>query len=88
MWFFSNCGATVGFLTRYDGVLREPLVRRQGSQVSMRVREQERSRSSEEVVPGLSVFPSREPGVSGNFWGHMKAVRSRFALQGGTGDFP
>ena len=26
LWFFSNCGATVGFLTRYDGVLREPLV--------------------------------------------------------------
>ena len=26
LWFFSNCGTTVGFLTRYDGVLREPLV--------------------------------------------------------------
>ena len=26
LWFFSNCGATVGFLTRYDGVFREPLV--------------------------------------------------------------
>ena len=26
LWFFSNCGATVRFLTRYDGVLREPLV--------------------------------------------------------------
>ena len=26
LWFFSNCGATVGFLMRYDGVLREPLV--------------------------------------------------------------
>ena len=26
LWFFSNCGASVGFLTRYDGVLREPLV--------------------------------------------------------------
>ena len=35
--FFSSCGASVGFLTRYDGELREPLVRRQGSQVSMRV---------------------------------------------------
>ena len=28
---------SVGFLTRYDEDLREPLVRRQGSQVSMRV---------------------------------------------------
>ena len=27
----------MGFLTRYDGELREPLVRCQGSQVSMRV---------------------------------------------------
>ena len=27
----------MGFLTRYDGELREPLVWRQGSQVSMRV---------------------------------------------------
>ena len=26
LWFFSNCGASVSFLTRYDGVLREPLV--------------------------------------------------------------
>ena len=31
LWFFSNCGASVGFLTRYDGVLREPLVWLQGS---------------------------------------------------------
>ena len=37
LWFFSNCGATVGFLTRYDGQLREPLMWRQGSQVSMRM---------------------------------------------------
>ena len=36
-WVFPSCGASVGFLTRYDEDLREPLVRRQGSQVSMRV---------------------------------------------------
>ena len=30
-WVFSSCGASVGFLTRYDGDLREPLVRCQGS---------------------------------------------------------
>ena len=34
-WLFSNCGASVGFLTRYDGELREPVVLHQGSQVSM-----------------------------------------------------
>ena len=36
-WVFWSWGASVGFLTRYDGELREPLVWRQGSQVSMRV---------------------------------------------------
>ena len=34
-WFFSSCGASVGFLTRYDGELREPVVLHQGSQVSI-----------------------------------------------------
>ena len=32
---FSSCSASVGFLMRYDGELREPLVWRQGSQFSM-----------------------------------------------------
>ena len=36
-WVSSGCGARGGFLTRHDEDLREPLVRRQGSQVSMRV---------------------------------------------------
>ena len=30
-WVFSSCGASVGFLTRYDGEFRDPLVRRQRS---------------------------------------------------------
>ena len=33
----SSCGARGGFLTRHDEDVREPLVRRQGSQVSMHV---------------------------------------------------
>ena len=33
-WFSSSCGTSVGFPTRYDGELKEPLVGRQGSQVS------------------------------------------------------
>ena len=32
-------------------------------------RDQEGRRGSEEAVPGPSVFPSGEPGVSGDFWG-------------------
>ena len=39
LWVFSSCGASVGFLTRYDGELREPLVWRQGSQGFMSVAE-------------------------------------------------
>ena len=41
-WFFSSCGASVGFLTRYDSELREPLVWRQGSHVSHARGEEER----------------------------------------------
>ena len=37
LWVFSSCVASLGFLTRYDGELREPLVWCQGSQASMRV---------------------------------------------------
>ena len=36
-WFLSSCGASVGFLTRYDGELRKPVVWCQGSQVPIRV---------------------------------------------------
>ena len=32
-------------------------------------RDQEGRRGSDEVVSGPSVFPSGEPGVSGDFWG-------------------
>ena len=37
---FLELRRSVGFLTRYDGELREPLVRRQRSQASMRVARQ------------------------------------------------
>ena len=39
-------------------------------------------------MPGPSVFPSGDPGVSGSFGVRRKAVRDRFAHQGGTGYFP
>ena len=38
----------------------------QGNRLSCR--DQEGRRGSEEAVPGPSVFPSGEPGVSGDFW--------------------
>ena len=36
-WVFSSCSANVGFLMRYYGELKEPLMWRLGSQVSMRI---------------------------------------------------
>ena len=51
-------------------------------------RDQEGRWGSDEVVPGPSVFHSREPGVSGNFRGRIKGAKYRFPLQDGTWDFP
>ena len=39
-------------------------------------RDQEGRRGSEEAVPGPSVFPSGEPGVSGDFWARVAAAFS------------
>ena len=65
---------------------RNPFQTTQGNRLSCH--EQEGRRGTEEAVPGPSVFPLREPGLSENFGGRKKAVRDRFALQGRTGDFP
>ena len=37
-------------------------------------------------APGPSVFPSGEPGVSGDFWGRIMGAKYRLALQDGTWD--
>ena len=81
-----KCPCETGLLLRCAGKAGNPFQTTQGNRLSCR--DQEWRRGSDEVVPGPSVFPSREPGVSGNFWGRMKAVSSLFALQGGRGDFP
>ena len=81
-----KCPRETGLLLRCARKAGNPFQTTQGNRLSCRA--QEGRRGSDEAVPRPSVFPSREPGVSGNFWCHMKAVRSRFALQGGTGDFP
>src|SRR5574341_1389212 len=51
---FSSGGPSVRFLTRYDGEVREPLVGRQGSRVSMRV-----ARGSASLLPshGRGIWP-------------------------------
>ena len=39
------------------------------------------------MVPGTSVFLSRETGMSGKFLGHIKGAKYCFDLQDGTWDF-
>ena len=38
------------------------------------------------MVPGTSVFPLSESGMSRNFWGRIKGAKYRFALQDGRGN--
>ena len=73
--FFLIGGASVGFLTRYDGELREPLVGHQGSQVSMRgasgsaslLSSHDRGIGPQDALkkdsPGLSRVVAGNPGV-------------------------
>ena len=75
-----------GLILRCAGKAGNPFQTTQGNRLSCR--DQEGRRGSEEAVPGPSVFPSVEPGVSRTFGGRRKALRDRFALLGGTGDFP
>ena len=75
-----------GLMLRCAGKAGNPFQTTPGNRLSCR--DQEGRRGSDEAVTGPSVFPSREPGVSGSFGGRMKAVRDPFAFQGGTGDFP
>ena len=92
----SACGRThvarlefpreTGLILRCAGKAGNPFQTTQGNRLPCR--DQEGRRGSEEAVPGPSVFPPGDPGVSGDFGGRRKAVMDRFALQGGTGDFP
>ena len=75
-----------GLILRCSRKAGNPFQTTQGNRLSCR--DQERRRGSDEVVPGPSVFPSREPSVSGNFCGRIKRVKYRFALKDGTWDFP
>ena len=92
----SACGTThvarlefpreTSIILRCAGKARNTFHTKKGNRLSCR--DQEGRRGSDEVVPGPSVFPSREPSMSGNFCGRIKGVKYRFALQGGTWDFP
>ena len=75
-----------GLILRCARQAGNPFQTKQGNRLSCR--DEEGRRGSDEVVPGPSVFPSREPSVSGNFCGRIKGVKYRFALKDGTWDFP
>ena len=55
-----------GPILRCAGKAGKPFQNTQGNRRSCR--DEEGRRDSDEGVPGASVFPSREPGVSGKFW--------------------
>ena len=74
-----------GLILRWAGKVGNPLQTEQRSRPSFR--DQERRRGSDEVLPGTSVFPLSESGMSRNFWGRIKCAKYRFALQDGTWDF-
>ena len=62
------------------GKARNPFQTTQGNRLSCR--DQEGRRGSEEAVPGPSVFPSGETGVSGDFWGSQEGCQGPFRPSG------
>ena len=69
-----------GLILRYAGKAGNPFQTMQGNRHSCR--HQEGRRGSDEVVLGTSVFPSRERGVSGNFWVSHERCQVLFSTSG------
>ena len=92
----SACGRThvarlefpreTGLILRCTGKAWNPFQTTKGNRLSCR--DQEGRRGSEEAVPGPSVFPSREPGVSGNFWGSHEGCQVPFPTSGRNRGLP
>ena len=86
----SACGTTTvahlefpcadGLILRCAGKAGNPFQTTQGNRHSCR--HQEGRRGSDEVVSGPSVFPSRELGVSGKFWGSHERCQVLFGTSG------
>ena len=74
-----------GLILRCAGNVGNPFQTKQGNRPSCL--EQEGRRCSDEVVPGISVFPSSETSVLGKFFGRIKGAQYCFALQDRTWDF-
>ena len=86
-WVSSGCCAHGGFLTRHDEDLREPLVRRQGSQVSMRMA---RGSWSSLSSHGKRLGPQEALKKDSRGLSRVAAGNPRFPrlLQGTLGNFP
>ena len=80
---FSSCPQSFPASGSFPMKIGNPFQTKQGNRPSCH--DQEEWKGSVEVVPGTSVFPSSGTGVSGNFWGHFKGAKYRFALQYGLG---
>ena len=92
----SACGTThvarlefpgeAGLILRCAGKAGNPFQTTQGNRLSCR--DQEGRRGSDEAVPGHLVVPSREPGVSGNFWGSQEGCKRPFCPSGRNRGLP
>ena len=69
-----------GLILRCAGKAGNPFQNTQGNRLSCR--DEEGRRGSDEGVPGPSVFPSREPGVSGKFWRSHEGCQVPFRYSG------
>ena len=69
-----------GLILRCAGKLGNPLQTKQGNRSTGH--DQKGRRGSDEVVSGPSVFPSRELGVSGKFWGSHERCQVLFGTSG------
>ena len=75
-----------GLILRCAGKAGNPFQTTQGNRHSCR--DQEARRGSDEAVPGPSVFPSREPGVLGNFWVSQEGYQGPFRTSGRNRGLP
>ena len=92
----SACGTThvarleflrgTGLMLRCAGKAGNPFQTTQGNRLSWR--DPEGRRGSEEALPGPLVFPSREPGVSGNIWGSQEGCQGPFRPSGPNRGLP
>ena len=75
-----------GLILRCAGKAGNPFQTTQGNRLSCR--DQEGRRGSDEAVPGPSVFPSREPFLSGTFWGSHEGCQGPFRPSGRNRGLP